>query len=226
VVLLHGGPTASWTYQWSNFGLPTLWAAAGYAVLMPNPRGSAGYGQSFARANIGDMGGGELRDVLAGVDTLIERGIADPRRLGVTGASHGGYLTNWAITQTDRFAGAIPIAGPCNRLSKYNTGNIGYLEELFYDPDPYDLAGRALSRSPITHVRNVTTPMLIIHGEKDRCVPVSQAYEMYGGLARLGRVPVELVVYPREGHSIQERAHRVDFWRRSRAWFDQYVAAA
>jgi dipeptidyl aminopeptidase/acylaminoacyl peptidase len=226
VVLLHGGPTASWTYQWSNFGLPTLWAAAGYAVLMPNPRGSAGYGQSFARANIGDMGGGELRDVLAGVDTLIESGIADPRRLGVTGASHGGYLTNWAITQTDRFAGAIPIAGPCNRLSKYNTGNIGYLEELFYDPDPYDLAGRALSRSPITHVRNVTTPTLIIHGEKDRCVPVSQAYEMYGGLARLGRVPVELVVYPREGHSIQERAHRVDFWRRSRAWFDQYVAGA
>jgi dipeptidyl aminopeptidase/acylaminoacyl peptidase len=226
VLLIHGGPTASWTYKWSNFGLPTLWAVAGYAVLMPNPRGSAGYGQAFAAANVYDIGGGELRDVLAGVDALVERGIADGRRVGVTGASHGGYATNWAITQTDRFAAAIPIAGSSNRLSKYNTGNIGALEELFYDPDPYDVSGKVLSRSPIVHVRNVRTPTLIIHGEKDRCVPAGQAYEMYAGIARLGGVPVELVVYPREGHSIGERAHRVDFWQRCKAWFDRYVAGA
>jgi len=224
VVLIHGGPTAAWSYQWSNFGLPGLWASAGYAVLMPNPRGSAGYGQAFARANVHDIGGGELRDTLAGVDELVRRGIADERRIGLTGASHGGYLTNWAITQTGRFAGAIPIAASCDRLSKYNTANIGYLEELFYDPDPYDLTGRVLSRSPIVHVRNVRTPTLIVHGELDRCVPVSQAYEMYNGIARLGTVPVELVVYPREGHGIAERAHRVDFWHRARAWFDHYVA--
>jgi dipeptidyl aminopeptidase/acylaminoacyl peptidase len=224
VVLIHGGPTAAWTYQWSNFGLPGLWATAGYAVLMPNPRGSAGYGQAFARANVHDIGGGELQDTLAGVDELVRRGIADEGRLGVTGASHGGYATNWAITQTDRFAAAIPIAASCNRLSKYNTANIGYLEELFYDPDPYDLTGKVLSRSPIVHVRNVRTPTLIVHGELDRCVPVSQAYEMYNGIARLGTVPVELVVYPREGHGIAERAHRIDFWQRARAWFDHYVA--
>lgn len=224
VVLIHGGPTAAWSYQWSNFGLPGLWATAGYAVLMPNPRGSAGYGQAFARANVHDIGGGELQDMLTGVDELVRRGIADERRLGVTGASHGGYATNWAITQTDRFAGAIPIAASCDRLSKYNTANIGYLEELFYDPDPYDLTGRVLSRSPIVHVRNVVTPTLIVHGELDRCVPVSQAYEMYNGIARLGTVPVELVVYPREGHGIAERAHRIDFWQRARAWFDHYVA--
>ncbi len=226
VVLLHGGPTWGWGYQWSNADFPVLWAAAGYAVLMPNPRGSAGYGQAFARANIHDMGGGELRDVLAGVDMLIERGIADERRLGVTGASHGGYLANWAITQTGRFAAAIPVAAPSNRLSKHNTGNNGYVEELFYDRDPYDVTGRVLSRSPIVHVRQVRTPTLIIHGEKDRCVPVSQAYEMYHGLARLGTVPVELVVYPREGHSISERGHLIDLWQRSRAWFDRYVASA
>jgi dipeptidyl aminopeptidase/acylaminoacyl peptidase len=224
VVLIHGGPTAAWTYQWSNFGLPGLWAAAGYAVLMPNPRGSAGYGQAFARANVHDIGGGELRDTLAGVDELVRRGIVDERRLGVTGASHGGYATNWTITQTGRFAAAIPIAASCNRLSKYNTANIGYIEELFYDPDPYDLTGRVLSRSPIVHVRNVRTPTLIVHGELDRCVPVSQAYEMYNGIARLGTVPVELVVYPREGHGIAERGHRIDFWQRARAWFDHYVA--
>jgi dipeptidyl aminopeptidase/acylaminoacyl peptidase len=224
VVLIHGGPTAAWTYQWSNFGLPGLWATAGYAVLMPNPRGSAGYGQAFARANVHDIGGGELQDTLAGVDELVRRGIADERRLGVTGASHGGYATNWAITQTDRFAAAIPIAASCNRLSKYNTANIGYIEELFYDPDPYDLTGKVLSRSPIVHVRNVRTPTLIVHGELDRCVPVSQAYEMYNGIARLGTVPVELVVYPREGHGIAERVHRIDFWQRARSWFDHYVA--
>ncbi len=223
VLLIHGGPTASWTYQWSNFGLPALWALAGYAVLMPNPRGSAGYGQAFAAANVYDIGGGELRDVLAGVDALVGRGIADDRRVGITGASHGGYAANWAITQTGRFAAAIPIAGSSNRLSKYNTGNIGALEELFYDPDPYDTAGKVLSRSPVVHVRNVRTPTLIIHGEKDRCVPVGQAYEMYAGIARLGDVPVELVVYPREGHSIVERAHRIDFWQRCKVWFDRYV---
>jgi dipeptidyl aminopeptidase/acylaminoacyl peptidase len=223
VLLIHGGPTASWTYQWSNFGLPVLWALAGYAVLMPNPRGSAGYGQAFAGANVYDIGGGELRDVLAGVDELVERGIADGRRVGITGASHGGYATNWAITQTSRFAAAIPIAGSSNRLSKYNTGNIGALEELFYDPGPYDLDGKVLSRSPIVYVRNVRTPTLIIHGENDRCVPAGQGYEMYAGIARLGDVPVELVVYPREGHSIGERAHRVDFWQRCKAWFDRYV---
>jgi dipeptidyl aminopeptidase/acylaminoacyl peptidase len=224
VVLLHGGPTSAWSYQWSNFGLPALWATAGYAVLMPNPRGSAGYGQAFAEANVHDMGGGELRDVLAGVDTLVARGVADESRLGVTGASHGGYLTNWAITQTSRFAAAIPIAASCNRLSKYNTGNIGYLEELFYDADPYDQAGLVLARSPILHVRNVVTPTLIVHGELDRCVPVSQAHEMYGGISRLGTVPVELVVYPREGHGISERGHRIDFWHRAKSWFDHYVA--
>jgi dipeptidyl aminopeptidase/acylaminoacyl peptidase len=224
VLMIHGGPTASWTYQWSNYGLPALWATAGYAVLMPNPRGSAGYGQAFAAANVHDIGGGELRDVLAGVDALVDSGIADERRIGVTGGSHGGYMTNWAITQTARFAASIPVAGSANRLSKYNTGNIGALEELFYDPDPYDLTGKVLSRSPIVHVRGVRTPTLIVHGEKDRCVPVGQAYEMYAGLARLGNVPVELVIYPREGHSISERAHRIDFWERSKAWFDRYVA--
>lgn len=221
VVLIHGGPSSLWSAQWTNFGVPTLWTSAGYAVLMPNPRGSVGYGQAFARANINDMGGGELRDILTGVDSLVERGTIDDRRVGVLGASHGGYLTAWAITQTPRFAAAVAVAAPCNRLSKYNGGNIGQLEKLFWDPDPYDPAGAVIGRSPIMQVRDVQTPTLIVHGELDQCVPVGQAHELYRGIAREGRAEVELVIYPREGHSLRERAHLIDFWNRARAWFDQ-----
>ena len=221
VVVIHGGPSSSWTAQWTNFGLPTLWTAAGYAVLMPNPRGSVGYGQEFARSTIGDMGGGELQDILTGVDALVARGVVDDRRVGVLGASHGGYLTAWAVTQTQRFAAAVAIAAPSDRLSKLNGGNIGYLEQLFWDPDPYNPAGAVIGRSPIIHVRSIRTPTLIVHGEIDRCVPVGQAFELYRGIAREGRAEVELVVYPREGHSLREREHVIDFWHRARAWFDQ-----
>jgi dipeptidyl aminopeptidase/acylaminoacyl peptidase len=224
VVLLHGGPSSSWTYQWTNFGWPTLWTGAGYAVLMPNPRGSVGYGQPFARATRHDMGGGELQDVIAGIDVTIASGVADPDRIGVLGASHGGYLATWAMTQTNRFAAGIAIAAPCNRLSKYNTGNIGYLEELFWDPDPYDPTGAVISRSPIACVRDLQSPLLIFHGELDRCVPVSQALELYNGLVREDRTEVELVIYAREGHTIRERKHLIDFWARARAWFARHVA--
>ncbi len=223
VVVIHGGPSSSWTAQWTNFGLPTLWTSAGYAVLMPNPRGSVGYGQEFARSTIRDMGGGELQDILTGVDALVARGVVDDRRVGVLGASHGGYLTAWAVTQTHRFAAAVAIAAPSDRLSKLNGGNIGYLEQLFWDPDPYDPAGAVIGRSPIIHVRNIRTPTLIVHGEIDQCVPVGQAHELYRGIAREGRAEVELVVYPREGHSLRERSHVIDFWHRARAWFDRYL---
>jgi dipeptidyl aminopeptidase/acylaminoacyl peptidase len=223
VVIIHGGPSSSWTSQWTNFGLPTLWTTAGYAVLMPNPRGSVGYGQQFTRRTIRDMGGGELLDILSGVDSLVHDGLVDDNRVAVLGASHGGYLTAWAITQTTRFAAAIAIAAPSNRLSKLNGGNIGYLEKLFWDPDPYDPAGAVLGRSPIMHVRNVRTPTLIVHGQLDQCVPVGQAYELYRGIVSEGEAEVELVVYPREGHSLRERDHLIDLWERSRAWFDRHL---
>jgi dipeptidyl aminopeptidase/acylaminoacyl peptidase len=220
VVLIHGGPSSSWTAQWTNFGMPTMWTSAGYAVLMPNPRGSVGYGQEFARSTIGDMGGGELQDVLFGIDALVAGGIADDGRVGILGSSHGGYLTAWAVTQTPRFAAALAMAAPSDRLSKHNGGNIGYLEQLFWDPDPYDPGGAVIGRSPIMHVRNVQTPTLIVHGEIDQCVPIGQAFEFYRGIARENRAEVELVIYPREGHSLRERAHLIDFWGRARRWFD------
>jgi dipeptidyl aminopeptidase/acylaminoacyl peptidase len=223
VVIVHGGPVSAWTYQWTNFGHPLLWTAAGYAVLLPNPRGSRGWGPQFAEAILGDMGGGELTDILAGVDALVAEGLADNDRVGIFGASHGGFMSAWAITQTDRFAAALPMACVSDWLSFHHTTNIGRFDELFVGADPYDAAGAYFDRSPIVHVKNVRTPTLIVHGEVDLCTPIGQAKELYRGIADTGQAVVELVVYPREGHGIQEREHQLDFWDRARAFFDQHV---
>lgn len=223
VVIVHGGPVSAWTHQWTNFGHPLLWAAAGYAVLLPNPRGSRGWGPQFAEAILGDMGGGELADILAGVDALVSDGLADTARVGIFGASHGGFMSAWAITQTDRFAAALPMACVSDWLSFHHTTNIGRFDELFVGADPYDASGAYFVRSPVMHVRNVRTPTLIVHGALDLCTPIGQAEELYRGIADTGHAEVELVVYPREGHGITERAHQLDFWERARAFFDRHL---
>lgn len=223
VVIVHGGPVSAWTHQWTNFGHPLLWTAAGYAVLLPNPRGSRGWGPKFAEAILGDMGGGELADIVAGVEALVSEGLADTSRVGIFGASHGGFMSAWAITQTDRFAAALPMACVSDWLSFHHTTNIGRFDELFVGADPYDTAGAYFVRSPIMHVRNVRTPTLIVHGALDLCTPIGQAEELYRGISDTGQAEVELVVYPREGHGIQERDHQLDFWERAQAFFDKHV---
>jgi dipeptidyl aminopeptidase/acylaminoacyl peptidase len=196
--------------------------AAGYAVLLPNPRGSSGRGQAFARANLGDMGGGDLRDILAGVDAVVAEGIADGDRVAIVGTSYGGFMSAWAIGQTDRFRAAVAMAAVTNWLSFHNTTNIGRFDELFLDADPYDPEGDYFARSPIAHVRRVRTPTLVMHGEVDLCVPLSQGQELYQALAAEG-VETELVVYPREGHGWRERAHVLDGIERMRAWLDRHL---
>ncbi len=223
MVIVHGGPVAAWTHQWTNFGHPLLWTSAGYAVLMPNPRGSRGWGPDFAQAILGDMGGGELSDILSGVDSLVSDGTVDTSRVGIFGASHGGYMTAWAITQTNRFAAAMPIACVSDWLSFHHTTNIGRFDEMFVGAEPYEAGGLYFQRSPIMHVRNVRTPTLIIHGALDLCTPIGQAEELYRGIADAGLAEVELVIYPREGHGISERAHLHDFWGRARAFFDRHL---
>ena len=225
VVIVHGGPVSAWTHAFTNFGHPLLWTAAGYAVLMPNPRGSRGWGPEFAEAILGDMGGGELTDILSGVDALVAEGLADTNRVGIFGASHGGFMSAWAITQTNRFAAALPMACVSDWLSFHHTTNIGRFDELFVGADPYDPSGAYYVRSPIMHVRNVRTPTLIVHGALDLCTPIGQAEELYRGIADTGQAEVELVVYPREGHGISERAHQLDFWERARAFFDKHLLA-
>jgi len=225
VVMVHGGPSAAWTFTYNSgyFGLGVGFGNAGYAVLMPNPRGSTGRGQQFARANLGDLGGGELQDILEGVRALVAAGIVDPAQIGITGASHGGFLAAWATTQTDCFAAAAPLACVSNWISFHNTSNIPPYDELFLQSDPYDPTGHHFTRSPITQIRKSKTPTLILHGELDLSTPVGQAHELYQALVETGN-ETELVIYPREGHGWQEREHLTDSFQRILKWFERHFA--
>jgi dipeptidyl aminopeptidase/acylaminoacyl peptidase len=222
LVLIHGGPTATWGW---NF--PSLIAAAavqdGYAVFLPNPRGSTGRGQEFARANLGDMGGGDLQDILTGIDALVRDGVTDDARVAITGGSYGGFMSSWAITQTDRFAASIPVAVVTDWTSFHYTTNIGQFDALFLQGDPDDPNGPYPKWSPVFHARGVKTPTLILHGEDDLCTPLPQATEFYNALVEAG-CEVELVVYPREGHGMTERDHQLDVWNRTRDWMAKHFA--
>ncbi len=225
VVLIHGGPTGSWPYGFRGGGLGgciPLLTARGIAVLLPNPRGSVGSGLAFAEANHGDMGGEDLSDILAGVDHCVQEGIADPERLGIGGWSYGGYMTAWAITQTERFKAAVAGASITNWYSFHGGTNIPAFDEIFYGTNPYALDGPYAASSPIFRIEHVRTPTLFLHGERDACCPVGQAYEMARGLRALG-VETQCVVYPREPHGIRERDHQRDLIERATAWFTDHL---
>ncbi len=223
LVIVHGGPSAA--HHWQHPRFRECWATdAGYAVLLPNPRGSVGRGAEFTQLNLGDMGGGDLDDILAGVNALVERGVADTDRVGILGVSYGGFMAAWAVTQTDRFKAAMAGAACTNWVSFHNTSNIARFDENFLLADPYDPAGDYVRRSPVLQVRGVRTPVLVLHGELDLCVPLSQGQELYQALAGEG-VETELVIYPREGHGWAEREHQLDSARRMRAWFDRHLRA-
>ena len=223
VVLVHGGPTGCWSWMFAPaYGLPQILAAAGYATLLPNVRGSVGRGPEFAEANLGDMGGGDLQDILTGIDSLVRDGIVDDARVAIAGGSYGGFMSSWAVTQTDRFAAAIPFAVVTNWVSFHATTNIGQFDRLFLQADPYDAEGDYTQRSPVYHASKCRTPTLIIHGEDDLCTPLPQAVEFYNALVEAG-CETELVVYPREGHGWTEREHLLDSWNRVRDWLTRYV---
>jgi dipeptidyl aminopeptidase/acylaminoacyl peptidase len=221
VVYVHGGPTSTWSRQFPILHWLLL-VQAGYAVFLPNPRGSSGRGQDFARANLGDMGGGDLRDILAGVDALVRDGVAADDKVAVMGGSYGGFMSSWAVTQTNRFAAAVPFAVVTNWLSFHNTTNIGQFDKLFLQADPYDPKGEYTARSPVYHAQKCKTPTLIIHGEVDLCTPLPQATEFYNALVEAG-CHTELVIYPREGHGWTEREHQLDAWRRIESWLSEHL---
>lgn len=222
VVTIHGGPTWAWKHGFDPGHSLPLWAA-GFAVLLPNYRGSTGRGQAFTRLNVGDPAGDEFEDILRGVDHVVALGVADPDRVGVTGGSYGGYLTGWAVCTTDRFAAGVMVSGIVDMLSCHLTCNHAFSEFMFggdhRDPRSLELF---MERSPITHVAGATTPTLILHGSEDQCTPLGQAEELYQGLV-LNGTPTELVVYPREGHGLREREHAADAQRRTIAWFERYL---
>ncbi len=199
-------------------GLAPHLAARGYAVFLPNPRGSTGRGNEFAEAVLGDTGGKDWEDIQRGIDHLIDRGVADPDRLGITGSSYGGFMTTWAVTQTDRFKAAVAGASHPEWRSFHGISGIRHFDIYFNkEEDPYDPDGGYRQRSGLTYVRNVKTPTLLLHGEVDEVCPVDQAYQYHRALKEHG-VETELVVYPREPHGLRERDHVRDFTRRTVEW--------
>jgi dipeptidyl aminopeptidase/acylaminoacyl peptidase len=225
LVVVHGGPTGVFTQ--SFIGMPNpypipVFAARGYATLRCNVRGSSGYGRKFRYANYQDWGGGDYRDIMSGVDHVIGMGVADPERLGIMGWSYGGYMTSWTITQTKRFKAASVGAGVTNLMSFTGTADIpGFIPDYF-GGEYWDVFDKWRARSAMFNVRGVTTPTLIQHGEDDRRVPVSQGYELYNALQRQ-RVPVKMIVYPRQPHGIQEPKLIKDTMDRNLEWFDRWI---
>jgi dipeptidyl aminopeptidase/acylaminoacyl peptidase len=223
VVVVHGGP--------SSVVLPTFpdlqhttgaLMADGYFVFLPNPRGSFGQGEAFATANVKDFGGGDLRDVMAGIDAVLARYPVDPGRLGITGWSYGGYMTMWAVTQTDRFHAAVAGAGIANWQSYYGENLIDTWMIPFFGASVYADPAVYAKSSPITFITHVKTPTLVLVGERDAECPAPQSFEFWHALKTLG-VPTQLVVYSGEGHHFADPAHLKDRVERTLAWFDTYL---
>ena len=226
VTIVHGGPYDRYADDFQLVWAPSAqWlATGGYAVFLPNPRGGQGHGHDFAASVAGRVGHEEWTDILTGIDLLIAEGVADPDRLGIAGWSHGGFMSAWAIGQTDRFRAALVGAGVSDWGMLAATGENGQFEVALggstgwssVGPHPHDAV------SPISFASRVHTPVLIVHGAQDTNVPLGQAEYFHRALRHFG-VQHEFVIYPREGHLFQERNHQLDLLRRTRAWFDHWL---
>ncbi len=223
VVSIHGGPASMRGASWPNvhFDLSVM-ASLGYFVFFPNPRGSYGEGEAFTKANVQDFGHGDLQDILAGIDVVLQKAPVDPKRLGVTGWSYGGFMTMWTVTQTDRFRAAVAGAGIANWKSYYGQNLIDQWMIPYFGASVYDNPQVYAKSSPIEYIKQVKTPTLVVVGEQDAECPAPQSYEFWHALKTLG-VPTQLVVYPGEGHAFRTVEHRKDVLRRTLAWFDRYL---
>jgi dipeptidyl aminopeptidase/acylaminoacyl peptidase len=219
VVFIHGGPTGSFSNSYSAWA--QLLVQKGYAVFCPNIRGSTGYGWDFLVSNRKDWGGNDYKDMMSGIDYLIKNEQIDPNRLGISGWSYGGFMAEWAITQTHRFKASVSGAGIANLASEFGTENGPAYDHWFWG-NPYENGDLYYQHSPIAFVKNATTPTLIIQGEEDETDPKGQSQELYRGL-RFYHVPCELVLYPREPHGFRELNHNIDFYRRMLMWFERYL---
>ncbi len=220
ILNIHGGPYGANTARFD--ARAQIFAAHGYAILAPNPRGSTGYGEKFEKANVSDWGGKDFGDLMAGVDAMIDRGLADKDKLVVMGGSYGGFMTFWTITQTNRFKAAIGHAGISDWYSMTGQTDIpGLITYGFLGP-AWKTTETYRKYSPITYVDRVKTPIMITHGEQDRRVPIQQAEEYYRALKGVGD-DVIFVRYPREGHGITEPNHQIDLVGRQLAWFEQHL---
>ncbi|HXR96400.1 MAG TPA: S9 family peptidase [Terriglobales bacterium] len=219
VILVHGGPTGAWSDSIESWG--QLLAAHGFAAAYFNIRGSTGYGEKFLESNRADWGGADYKDVMAGVDYLVKQRIADPNRLGIGGWSYGGYMSEWAITQTNRFKAAVSGAGMVDLMAEFETENGPSYDRWFWGL-PYDKSEGFIQHSPLTFLKNARTPILILQGINDTTDPLGQSTGLYRGLKYYG-APAELVEYPRENHGFQEEQHQIDRLNRILAWYQKYL---
>jgi dipeptidyl aminopeptidase/acylaminoacyl peptidase len=231
LVYLHGGPIGGFTYgvfpqfmhsvgQVEPYPLQAM-ASAGMAVLLPMPRGGSGYGEAGFRMIKNAWGEGDYRDVMTGVDQLVREGLADPERLGVMGASYGGYMTDWIVTQTRRFKAASTMCSVSDVADLYYLSDAGDVTREYFGL-PWEAPEAYARHSPITYVSRVETPLLIQHGENDRRAPLMQATKFYRALKEQGK-NVEMEVYPRGGHVIYEPALEQEIMRRNLEWFAKWL---
>lgn len=223
LLVIHGGPTGVFVEQFlgNSYVYPTaVFAEKGWAVLRCNPRGSSGYGAAFRAANLRDWGGADYDDLMCGVDAVIASGIADPDRLGVMGWSYGGFMTSWILTQTNRFK-AASIGAPVTNLMSFNgTADIPSFIPDYFDAEFWDEPEVYHKHSPMFHVKNVSTPALIQHGEADIRVPIAQGYEYFSALKRRG-VETRMIVFPRQPHGLIEPRMVLKAMETNVEWFEE-----
>jgi len=223
VVYVHGGPAWAFTPKFPDrWNYPFALPAHGFFVLEPNPRGSYGMGEKFTRANVKDFGYGDFLDIMAGVDKAIQEAPVDSERLGITGWSYGGFMTMWAVTQTNRFGAAVAGAGLSNYLSYYGENKIDQWMIPYFGATVYDDPVVYAKSSPINFIKKAKTPTLIVVGDRDGECPAPQSYEFWHALKTLG-VPTEFVIYPNEGHLFANPEHSRDVIDRTVMWFGQYL---
>ena len=224
VVDIHGGPIWAYKAAWAARlrAAPAL-VARGFAVLLPNPRGSCGRGQAFAGAVIGDMGGADVDDLLAGVDYLVAQGIVDQKRVGLTGSSYGGYMSAWVSKRRPEIAAIAAISPVSNWFSQHWTSNMPALEDIFIGGSPGEMAAAYLAISPALSPVKTQAACLILAGALDRCTPVGQAIELHRALLHQGARSV-LLTYPQEGHSLRGPRGYLDSAGEVLAWFETHLA--
>jgi dipeptidyl aminopeptidase/acylaminoacyl peptidase len=227
VLEIHGGPHGQ--YGWAFFHELQVLAGMGYLVLYVNPRGSDGYGERFSGEVVRDWGGKDFVDLMTAVDQLIERsGAVDTSRMGIGGGSYGGYMTNWAIGQTDRFAAAVAMRSISNLVSEFAQHDIVIWGSLELGPPPWPDLDELWRRSPIRNVQNIKTPLLLTCGEMDLRCAISQSEEMFGAMRLLGKT-VELARFPEESHDLSRSGRpdrRVERLRRIAGWFERFLGTA
>jgi dipeptidyl aminopeptidase/acylaminoacyl peptidase len=222
VTVVHGGPASAVVPFFSGPGLASTLLEHGYALFQPNPRGSYGQGETFTQANVRDFGHGDLRDILAGIDAAAKVAPIDTGRLGITGGSYGGFMTMWAVTQTDRFKAAVAAAGVSNWLSYYGENGIDAWMLPYFGASVYEDPAAYAQSSAINFIRNVKTPTFEYVGERDIECPAPQTQEFWHALKAMN-VPTSIMIYPGEGHGLRDPAHSADAMQRTLAWFDKYL---